>query len=198
MRITDRPRESSFPRCEIERRPGPKNDQRQIFRALCSLPAIQRDPKRGAAAWIERKGQTSYLLGPFPFAITISAPLSVPTGSIRFLFLRSFPTYRFAFDTQTLYAHVARVENGGRQFLFLRSKKHSSPSSRYFRGDEEVSRACKNISPSILNNIKKDINKTSSLDFSFSFFFSWLRGRRSESEESRTMSLREESRAFFF
>lgn len=127
MRITDRPRESSFPRCEIERRPGPKNDQRQIFRALCSLPAIQRDPKRGAAAWIERKEQTSYLLGPFPFAITISAPLSVPTGSNRFLFLRSFPTYRFAFDTQTLYAHVARVENGGRQFLFLRSKKHSSP-----------------------------------------------------------------------
>lgn len=89
LRVTDRPRESSFPRCEMERRPGPKNDQRQIFRALCSLPAIQRDPKtRGrGAAWIEVKGggRTSHLLGPFPFAITISAPLSVPMGSIRFL-----------------------------------------------------------------------------------------------------------------
>ena len=91
----------------------------------------------------------------------------------------------------------------GANFFSYAPRNTLPPSSRYFRGDEEVSRACKNISPSILDNIKKDINKTSSLDFSFSFFFlflffSWLRGRRSESEESRTMSLREESRAFFF
>lgn len=185
MRVTDRPRESSFPRCEIERWPGPKNDQRQIFRALCSLPAIQRDPKRVEGerrGWsVKGGGQTSYLLGPFPFAITISAPLSVP---IRFL---SAP-YRFAFDTQTVYAHVARVENGGRQFLSLRSKD-SSLVVIFQRRRRKAGkyRVLVKISASILDN-KKDINKTSRdlfprLFFSFFSFFSRLRGRRSESEE---------------
>lgn len=72
LRVTDRPRESSFPRCEMERRPGPKNDQRQIFRALCSLPAIQRDPKtRGrGAAWKDRgKGRRANIASAWPISL---------------------------------------------------------------------------------------------------------------------------------
>lgn len=197
LRVTDRPRESSFPRCEIERWPGPKNDQRQIFRALCSLPAIQRDPKRVEGerrGWsVKGGGQTSYLLGPFPFAITISAPLSVP---IRFL---SAP-YRFAFDTQTVYAHVARVENGGRQFLSLRSKD-SSLIVIFQRRRRKAGkyRVLVKISASILDNRKILIKRheISFLDFSFLFFLSFLGCVEEEAKaKSRTMS-REESCAFF-
>lgn len=49
--------------------------------------AIQKRVEGERRGRIEVKGggRTSHLLGPFPFAITISAPLSVPMGSIRFL-----------------------------------------------------------------------------------------------------------------
>lgn len=70
------------------------------------------------------KGKRRICLAHFPSPLR--SPLRCPSRRARSAF-SSFPTYRFAFDTQTLYAHVARVENGGRQFLFLRSKKHPSP-----------------------------------------------------------------------
>lgn len=92
---------------------------------------------------------------------------------------------------------MARVENGGRQFLSLRFKDSSLIAIFQRRRGRRTGRyrALIKISASILDNTKKDINKTSRdpsfLDFSFLFFFFWLRGRRSESKE-RTMS-REES-----
>lgn len=69
---------------------------------------------------------------------------------------------------------------------------------------EEVSRACKNISPSILNNIKKDINKTSSLFprffffFLFSFFFFLVaRKKKRKRRVENDVASGGESRVFF-
>lgn len=86
-----------------------KNDQRQIFRALWPLPtAIQRGPTR---AWIDVRANIS---SAWPISLRHYDPRCPPRRA------RS-RSDRFAFDTHG-YVRAVRVENGGCQFLFLRSK----------------------------------------------------------------------------
>lgn len=92
-----------------------KNDQRSDFPS--ALAAANGDPARPNARVDRGKGKHRICLAHFPSPLRSPLTLSAPAGSIS-LFL-SQPD-RFAFDTHG-YVHV-RVENGGCQFLFLRSK----------------------------------------------------------------------------
>lgn len=82
-----------------------------------ALAAANGDPARPNARVDRGKGKHRICLAHFPSPLRSPLTLSAPAGSIS-LFL-SQPD-RFAFDTHG-YVHV-RVENGGCQFLFLRSK----------------------------------------------------------------------------
>lgn len=79
--LTGRARENSFPRCEIERRPGVQKrstidfpNTLAIQRSLASEQRVKGVDVNSAKS----VGQTSHLLGPFPFAITVLVPLPVP------------------------------------------------------------------------------------------------------------------------
>lgn len=146
----------------MERWPGRQKRSTTDFPS--ALAAANGDPARPNARVDRRKGKHLICLAHFPSPLRSPLTLSAPAGSISLFLSRSD---RFAFDTHG-YVRAVRVENGGCQFLFLRSKDsrrvvampwyfggYRTKRTRGYRG------GCAYKNVDFLDDTKKNINKTS-------------------------------------
>lgn len=187
----------------MERWPGRQKRSTTDFPS--ALAAANGDPARPNARVDRRKGKHLICLAHFPSPLRSPLTLSAPAGSISLFLSRSD---RFAFDTHG-YVRAVRVENGGCQFLFLRSKDsrrvvampwyfggYRTKRTRGYRGGVLIKMSISWMIPRkilIKRHVDEVLDFSSFLDFSFFWLLWWKAKKRKGSDVAR-----EESRAIFW